>query len=159
MLGCQLCVCVCVCVHGHLNGVRLSPVCVPHCVTEGRAWKSSRCCCKTTWNLVRKSSVHHRWHHVQPANLTGTKNSTPTPPKWVFLGAAVSPVHGGHYANLSGCLGPVAPQEFIIIIARRGWECCECEPETSGSFFHEIYIQGNPENVPNLNLEKTHRMV
>lgn len=25
-----------------------------------------------------------------------------------------------------------------------------------GAFFHAIYIQGNPENVPNLNLKKTH---
>lgn len=153
MLGCQLCVCVCV--HGHLYGVRLSPVCVPHCVTEGRAWKSSRCCCKTTSKIKCASSLAS----CSTRKFNRDKNSTPTPPKWVFLGAAVSPVHGGHYANLSGCLGPVAPQEFIIIIARRGWECCECEPETSGSFFHEIYIQGNPENVPNLNLEKTHRMV
>ena len=26
-------------------------------------------------------------------------------------------------------------------------------------FFHAIYIQGNPENVPNLNVKKTHGMV
>lgn len=69
------------------------------------------------------------------ANFNRDKNSIVNPVKWAFISAAVSLVHGGHYANFSGCLGPFASPEFIIIIARHGWECCKCEPETSGSFF------------------------
>lgn len=63
-------------------------------------------------------------------------------------------MRAGHYANFSGCLGLIAPPEFIIVIARRKRERWECEPETNGRFFFQaIYIQGNPENVPNLNTD------
>lgn len=59
-------------------------------------------------------------------------------------------MYAGHYANFFTCLGPIASPEFIITIARHGWERWECEPETSTSAFFFLSTQSIFREIPRM---------